>query len=127
MARFPQRKRFALDLIAKNEDVPEAFLRKIFQRLSQARILDSQRGRNGGFNLLKRPSQISLREILESVQGKCALSDCLLEKNLCRHSRTCGINRELGVLQKRWNSLLESYTLQDFTDSRINNKGKIKT
>lgn len=114
MARFPQGKIFKVKSIAKKEDVPIAFLRKILQKLSLNKILDSQRGPQGGYYLLRKPQDISLGEILESVQGRISLSDCIFEKNLCRRRDACRIKPGLSTLQKKLKNLLDGYTLRDF-------------
>lgn len=114
MAGFPSGKRLTVKLIAQKQSVPIAFLRKIFQRLSLKRIITSRRGPGGGFYLLKEPQQISLKEILESVQGRITLSDCLWESNLCNRSRICKIKPGLSVIQKKLIKLLDKYTLKDF-------------
>src|SRR3989338_3713467 len=88
MARFPVGERFTIRIIAKEQNVPAPFLKKIFQRLSQGRIIRSQRGPKGGFYLLKKPHQIRLKKTLELIQGRISLSDCLFKDNICKRSRT---------------------------------------
>jgi len=114
MARFPIGKIFTIKLISKKQDIPQAFLKKIFQKLSLHKIVSSQRGPSGGFYLLLKPRKIPLRKILESVQGRISLSDCLFENNLCGRSRRCKIRIGLSDIQKKLVSLLDRYNLEDF-------------
>lgn len=55
--------------IAEIAEVPAAYLSKIFQRLSEAGIVESKRGYKGGVRLCKLPEHISLLEIDEAVEA----------------------------------------------------------
>lgn len=114
MAEFPNGRKFTIRAIAKKEDVPAAFLGKIFQRLSLNKIVTSCRGPGGGFYLLKKPHQLTLKEILEVTQGRISLSDCLFDSKLCNRARACKINAALSNIQNRLINLLDKYTLKDF-------------
>lgn len=119
MAGLPYGKRFTISSIAKEQNIPATFLRKIFQKLSLNNIVDSHPGPGGGFYLLKKPYQLSLKEILEAVQGEISLSDCLFKSNVCSRAKTCSIRTGLSPLQKKLIDLLDKYTLDDFLDKVI--------
>jgi Rrf2 family protein len=55
--------------IAKARGIPERFLLKVLKPLVSARVLFSVKGPNGGYRLAKQPTQITLLEILEAVDG----------------------------------------------------------
>lgn len=55
--------------IAERLSLPTDVLLKILQQLVRGRILESKRGRNGGFCLTRGLGEISLREVVESVEG----------------------------------------------------------
>lgn len=55
--------------IAEIAEVPPAYLSKIFQRLSDAGIVESKRGYKGGVRLSRLPESVSLLEIDESVEA----------------------------------------------------------
>lgn len=114
MAKSPLNKRFTIVAIANKQKIPSTFLKKIFQKLSKDGIVRSERGPLGGFYLVRRPSQITLREILESMQGRVSLSDCLFVSSLCWRPKTCRVKEGLYGIQDRLDSLLERYTLRDF-------------
>jgi Rrf2 family protein len=59
----------ASHVIAKARKIPERFLLKVLKPLVSARVLLSVKGPNGGYRLAKAPSEISLLEILEAVDG----------------------------------------------------------
>jgi Rrf2 family protein len=58
--------------ISAEKDIPEKFLETILQELTRARLLVSNRGAKGGFRLNRAPSDISLRDIIELMEGTIA-------------------------------------------------------
>jgi Rrf2 family protein len=58
-------------------------LAKVLQRLARAGLLDSTRGPHGGFTLARPPSEITLLEIYEAVEGELSSGHCLLGKPVC--------------------------------------------
>lgn len=119
MARFPKGRNLTAKAIAAEGDVPVVFLRKTFQKLSKAKIIDSKRGPRGGFYLLKGLADISLKEILEAVQGRVVLSDCLFEDDACSRAKRCRVRKRLSDAQKKFADLLDEYTLKDFCGKGI--------
>lgn len=55
--------------IGERQQIPHRFLEQIFQRLRRAGLVTGKRGPGGGFVLARPPSQISLREVVEAVDG----------------------------------------------------------
>jgi Rrf2 family protein len=62
-------------VISERQAIPARYLEQIFQRLRRAKLVASKRGPGGGYTLARRPSEITLREIVEAVEGP--LSDAL--------------------------------------------------
>ncbi len=58
--------------IAVDEDIPEKFLEGILVTLKNARIVVSQRGREGGYRLRRPPSEIMVGEVIRIVDGPLA-------------------------------------------------------
>lgn len=59
--------------IADAEDIPPRFLAKIFQMLTRAGLMKSKRGAKGGFSLARPVSQITVRDVLEAIDGPMRL------------------------------------------------------
>lgn len=114
LAGLPKGKKIKVSAIAKKQDVPPPFLRKILLNLSKARIVGSQSGPCGGFWLSRKPSQITLKEVLEAVQGRVSLNDCLYDRNSCSRWRRCSVRPGLSVIQEKLIGLLDKCNLEDF-------------
>ena len=63
--------------LAEVAEVPEHFVSKVLQSLKRSRLIESQRGMNGGFRLSRRPEKVTMLEVVEAVQGPMILNLCL--------------------------------------------------
>ncbi|HOX26617.1 MAG TPA: Rrf2 family transcriptional regulator [Candidatus Krumholzibacteria bacterium] len=102
-----------LKSIARNCEVSEAFLAKIFQMLSQQSIVKSHRGVKGGFSLGRKPDEISLREIVEVCEGGIALNHCLRHSNRCENADECNMTEAWSKAQFALVGALEQTRLSD--------------
>ena len=56
-------------VIGERQRIPARYLEQIFQRLRRARIVQGKRGPGGGYTLARPPSEITLRDVIEAVEG----------------------------------------------------------
>jgi len=56
-------------VISERQAIPARYLEQIFQRLRRARLVQSKRGPGGGYTLARRPADITLRDVVEAVEG----------------------------------------------------------
>jgi Rrf2 family protein len=102
-----------IEEISEHEGVPRSFLAKIFQALHKADIVISQRGMGGGFKLARPPAQITLLQIIESVEGRIAFQRCLEDPVGCPKARTCVISKVLARAQNEMKAVFSATTLAD--------------
>jgi Rrf2 family protein len=107
-----------LSEISKSQKVPEKFLAKIFQSLSKAGLIKSHRGVKGGFTLGKPADEITMRELVETIQGPYSLSKCLRDDDECDKSGNCPVQHLLLITQKCILEQFEKYTLADMVKWR---------
>lgn len=84
------------DTIAKAEGIPAPYLAKILQRLTRAGFLRSSRGRKKGYVFAKPPEEITLLELIETIESQPLFDDCPL-----RHC-ACGGTPENCSIFARW-------------------------
>lgn len=60
--------------IAEAQDIPPRFLAKIFQMLAKAGVIKSRRGVKGGFSLRRPASEITVKDVIEAIEGPIDLS-----------------------------------------------------
>ncbi len=99
--------------VGVEQDIPESFLAKIFQNLVHAQLVVSQRGAHGGFSLARPASQITVREVVEAIDGPIALNGCILRPEDCRRSSECRMHEVWILAQERMMDVLGEVTLAD--------------
>lgn len=88
--------------IAEAMFLPYRFLRKIVRRLTQAGIVGSTRGKEGGVYLLKKPKQITIYDILELFDPKALLfNSCYQEGNDCPRLGGCSVHDQMKSVQEK--------------------------
>lgn len=76
--------------ISTRTDVPQRFSLKILRKLVHSGIVKSYKGSQGGYVLADEPKNITLRTVVEAVEGKYNFSRCLSEDYQCsRSSENC--------------------------------------
>ena len=78
--------------IAKSQGIPNAFAAKILQKLVRAELVQSIKGVKGGVRLARKPSQISLLDVIEAIRGPVALNICVVDKKSCDRSEYCSVH-----------------------------------
>ncbi len=110
-----------LSEIAESENVPEKFLAKIFQNLTKTGIVRSHRGVKGGFSLNRKPEEITVRQVVETIQGPYHLIKCLQDRNRCDKYDDCAVRVVLEKAEERILEVFEEYTLKDLIDWKKEN------
>ena len=99
--------------IAKRQDLSAKYLEQLIILLKGAGLIRSARGRRGGYMLARKPADISVGEIVETLEGKLAVVDCVTDPELCQRSPECPTRQIwVGVTDVLKNQLF-SLTLQD--------------
>ncbi len=62
-------------VIGERQGIPTRYLEQIFQRLRKADLIIGKRGPGGGYTLSRPPSRITLREVVEAVEGPLGAAD----------------------------------------------------
>jgi len=76
MAKAPENLHSAFQL-CQGTRIPIPTVSKILGSLSKAGLLNSQRGLKGGFMLAQKPSDVSIADIIEAIDGPIALTNCI--------------------------------------------------
>jgi Rrf2 family protein len=95
--------------ISENTRVPQRFALKILRKLVQQGLIKSYKGAKGGYQLSRAPSKITLREVIEAVEGPYVLSRCLQDAYCCEHT-TCQFHRIYDEISLLVREKLETVT-----------------
>jgi Rrf2 family iron-sulfur cluster assembly transcriptional regulator len=111
LARFPEGHVASLHDIGQAQDIPQSFLAKILQSLVRSGLAVSQRGARGGFALARPAADITMREVIEAVDGPIALNQCVLWPEDCARSGDCQVHVAWMRAQSQLMDVLDSVTL----------------
>ncbi len=110
LAKNSSRKISVIDL-SDELSVSHPFLRKILQIINKEGILQSFKGKGGGFRLNRPPDKISLIEIIRIFQGPVKLNECVFKEKICPDIKTCPLRKRIKLLERSFLKELESITL----------------
>ncbi|NPV02505.1 MAG: Rrf2 family transcriptional regulator [Brevinematales bacterium] len=77
-----------LKTVAEAQEISEKYLSQIIIPLRSAGLVDSERGAQGGYRLSRPPAEITVRHIVEALEGSLYPVDCAGTKK-CRRSKAC--------------------------------------
>jgi Rrf2 family protein len=101
--------------IAEKEHFSSTYIEKIMQGLRAANIVISHQGKEGGYSLARHSSQITLKEIIEALEGKTFEVFCepkVREHIVCTHYCMCGISPIWEKTKKVLDDFFISVTLE---------------
>lgn len=106
--------------IAQLKNIPIKFLENILLELKKAKILDSKKGKGGGYFLKQNPEDVSLAKVIRISNGPIALIPCVslnfYEKCENCNEDHCGLHGVLIEVRDASLAILEKKTLLDLTD-----------
>jgi Rrf2 family protein len=89
LAKMEPNQRAATSQIAEEQHIPPSFLAKIISQLSIAGLIHTSRGARGGVSLSRDPENITVLEVIESIDGPVALNECTADKAACLFGTDC--------------------------------------
>ncbi|ABV32715.1 MULTISPECIES: RrF2 family transcriptional regulator [Pseudothermotoga] len=108
----------SLSLILTDVNVPKEFAEKIMVSLKEAGIIESTRGRKGGYRLTKSADQITALEIVRAVDDPDKLIKCTMDENCCSDPTSCTIRLKIwDNLKKSVEDTLSSIKLSDLFEA----------
>jgi len=111
-------KPLSLRILAKKRYLSFLFLQKVAMDLRKHGLIEAKRGKVGGYYLTKVPTEITLKEIFEALEGPISVMHCLgmtVKENLV-HEVGCHSRKALNMLNDDMKQSLNRITLADFLD-----------
>lgn len=126
IAQNDKDKYMRLDEIADSLELSEKYLEGIVSRLSKAGLLESVRGRGGGYRLTREPEKYCVGEILRVCEDTIAPVACLeCKPNKCKRATDCKTLPMWENLETLINNYLDSVTLADLLGASENKDYRI--
>ncbi|MGI6315811.1 MAG: RrF2 family transcriptional regulator [Christensenellales bacterium] len=106
-----------LKVIAERQQIPEAYLEQLMMQLRRAGVVLSARGAFGGYSLAKPASEITVGEVIRTLEGSMAPVDCLLgDGDGCRDGRCCPGRIVWERIYDSVNHVMDSLTLEELAE-----------
>ena len=108
--------------IAARQSLSPKYLDHILSAMRRAGLIRNIRGKGGGYILSKTPVNISVKDILEAVDGSFEPVECLSNTDLCDKVPVCGTRDVWLRMKEAVDGVLEEATLQSLLEKNSLNK-----
>ncbi|MBE6064162.1 RrF2 family transcriptional regulator [Clostridium cochlearium] len=114
--------------ISERQNISEYYLEQLFASLRKADLIKSIRGAQGGYLLNREPKDITVAEIIETLEGPVELSNCVSQGE-CENMDSCSTRLLWMRIKESIENVTKTTTLQDMVDdyyklNRCKGKGK---
>lgn len=104
--------------IAEEENIPKKFLEGILYELKNSGVVNSRRGKSGGYYLIKKPQEVHLAQIMRLFDGPIALIPCVTYQYYepcpeCKDEKTCPIRNVFKDVRDAAVKILKKATLAE--------------
>ncbi|MEM7280674.1 MAG: SUF system Fe-S cluster assembly regulator [Pseudomonadota bacterium] len=112
MASNPEQLYSATD-IAQAVRLADPTVRKLLKLLSKGGITESHRGAQGGYRLSRNPDEISAAQIIDTLEGPIAITECSTASNHCCLENSCALSGKWQKISHAIRNSLEHVSLAD--------------
>ncbi len=112
------KKLYCAKFLSEELDINYKFLTSIMTKLVKAEFIESIRGREGGFKLLKDPDKIYIIDIITLFDSSFQKEFCILGIDKCNEGKKCSMHDKWKNPKKQLYEMFETSTLED-----LKNKG----
>jgi len=104
--------------IAKKENISLKYLEQVINPLRGAGLVKAVRGSKGGYSLAKPPSEICLYDVVETLEGRLNLLECLRDSKVCQKVPSCVTRDIWQEVSEAISKIFYSVTLEDMVNRK---------
>jgi Rrf2 family protein len=122
LARHYGEKPVTIRMISEGEGLSTAYVGKLMFLLQKAHLVLATRGVQGGYVLIRKPSELTLEEVFKSLDPMAFDDVCdkfTGVEQLCVHASACAIKGVLSGLNEQMNQYLRKFTLEDLVPQAL--------
>ncbi|HEY1063191.1 MAG TPA: Rrf2 family transcriptional regulator [Daejeonella sp.] len=106
-------RKVGLKEVAESIDSPIAYTSKILQQLSRSKIINSEKGPNGGFSMDKQElDKVKLSTIVMAIDGEEIYKGCGLGLKQCNEKMPCPVHDQFKLIRDKLKTMLETTSVQ---------------
>jgi len=122
LASVDDREYIPIREISEQMEIPFHFLTKILQLLAKADIVTSLRGAKGGVRLNGLSKKISLRDVIEAIDGPEIFTDCILGLEECNDENPCPLHDKWSSAKNEIIGMCEDTSFYDLSVNTMNTR-----
>jgi Rrf2 family protein len=104
--------------IAEEFAIPPELMAKILQRLAKQGLVISTNGPKGGYALARRPTEITVGQVIRALEGPINIVSCL-EDSECPQMEKCNLRRPVHKIQAAISQVLDTMSLAELTSADV--------
>ena len=111
--------------IAKAIETPQFFMAKILQRLAKQGLVQSAKGKGGGFYFDPKKPELSLKEVIEFTEGTDFFNSCAFGLKKCSDENPCPMHEHYARIRENISQMVTHESIQSFADKILNGHASI--
>ena len=111
-----EQKRPGVGEIAKEIEAPEAYTAKILQTLTKNKLMDSMKGRGGGFFFNDNQSNLTLYDVIHVVEGDACFHKCGFGLKQCNNDNPCPLHEQYKIVRDGFFDIVKTETIQSLSE-----------
>lgn len=111
--------------ISERQEISLLYLQQLVKPLITSGLVRSTRGPRGGLSLSRPPSEITLYQVFQILEGSFSPVDCISNPDVCPRHESCVTRDTWSEIKAAVNGVLESTTLQNLVE-RQKDKGRLE-
>lgn len=104
--------------IAEEFAIPPELMAKILQKLAKQRLIVSTNGPKGGYALARRPTEITVGQVIRALEGPINIVSCLEDAD-CPQMEKCSLRRPVQKIQAAISQVLDTMSLAELTSADV--------
>lgn len=110
------KKRPGVSEIAKEIEAPEAYTAKILQTLTKSKLLDSAKGRGGGFFYSENQSNLTLYDVIHAVEGDACFHKCGFGLKQCNNDNPCPLHDQYKLVRDGFFDIVKTVSIRSLSE-----------
>jgi len=105
----------SLRKFSKDSHISFLFLQRIAKKLREANMIEAVKGAHGGYNLIVKPKKLTIKDVIEAIEGEYAVANCLKSLCHCPKEKTCRSQQVFKVINQHLIEYLDSLSIYDIS------------
>ena len=111
-----EQKRPGVSEIAKEIEAPEAYTAKILQTLTKSKLLESMKGRGGGFFFNDNQSSLTLYDVIHVVEGDTCFHKCGFGLKQCNTDNPCPLHEKYILVRDSFYDIVKAESIKSLSE-----------